>query len=116
MILMNITLDEIIGNHGIEENIKTSNGRTVGKPGKLTFSYMVNTREWKIDLVIAELNKLFRENWQRNKNRYDSKKESSTYKGKPKWNKREWDMSKIQCHKCRKFGHFRKNCKESSTT
>ena len=25
-------------------------------------------------------------------------------------------MSKIQCHKCRKLGHFRKDCTQSSTT
>nr|GEV20088.1 zinc finger, CCHC-type [Tanacetum cinerariifolium] len=57
-------------------------------------------------------------NWQRNRNKYDSKEEGSTHKGKSntKWNKREWDMSKVQCHKCRKLGHFRKDCTQSSTT
>nr|GEY25023.1 ARID DNA-binding domain-containing protein [Tanacetum cinerariifolium] len=52
------------------------------------------------------------------RNKHDSKEKGSTYKEKSntKWNKRAWDMSKIQCHKCGKLGHFRKNCKESSTT
>ncbi|GJQ93189.1 ribonuclease H-like domain, reverse transcriptase, RNA-dependent DNA polymerase [Tanacetum coccineum] len=59
-----------------------------------------------------------RGNWQHNKNKYDSKEEGSTHKEKSntKWNKREWDMSKVQCHKCRKLGHFRKDCTQSSTT
>nr|GEY53200.1 zinc finger, CCHC-type [Tanacetum cinerariifolium] len=52
------------------------------------------------------------------RNKHDSKEEGSTHKEKSntKWNKREWDMSKIQCHKYGKLGHFRKNCKESSTS
>nr|GEZ75268.1 zinc finger, CCHC-type [Tanacetum cinerariifolium] len=51
-------------------------------------------------------------------NKHDSKEEGLTHKEKSniKWNKREWDMSKIQCHKCGKLAHFRKNCKESSIT
>ncbi|GJU17375.1 zinc finger, CCHC-type containing protein [Tanacetum coccineum] len=89
--LDDITLDEIIGKlKAFEERIKLR-------------------KEDKNKLLTRRLS---------NRNRIDTtlKEESLTHKGKPKWNKREWDMSKIQCHKCRKFRHFRKDCKESSTT
>ncbi|GJS03669.1 zinc finger, CCHC-type containing protein [Tanacetum coccineum] len=115
--LDDITLDEIIGKlKAFEERIKLRKGGQVESQENLLFAHGEHSRGGRRFGNRRGRTNFSRGNWQRNRNRYDSKEESSTHKGKPKWNKRECDMSKIQCHKCRKFGHFRKDCKESSTT
>ncbi|GJY23785.1 zinc finger, CCHC-type containing protein [Tanacetum coccineum] len=115
--LDNITLDEIVGKlKAFEERIKLRKRGQAESQESLLFAHGEHSRKGRRFGNRRGRTNFSRGNWQRNRNRYDSKEESSTHKGKPKWNKREWDMSKIQCHKCRKFGHFRKDCKESSTT
>ncbi|GJV60668.1 ribonuclease H-like domain, reverse transcriptase, RNA-dependent DNA polymerase [Tanacetum coccineum] len=88
------------------------------KARKTYYSHMANTLEKEGNLVIAEVDQTFHEEITRqsNRNNMDSNEESSTHKGKSNRNKHEWDMSKVRCYKCGKLGHFRKNCKESSTT
>ncbi|GJY78472.1 zinc finger, CCHC-type containing protein [Tanacetum coccineum] len=112
-----ITLDEIVGKlKAFEERIKLRKGGQVESQENLLFAHGEHSRKGRRFNKRGGESNFSRGNWQRNRNKYDSNEESSTHKGKSNRNKREWDMSKIKCHKCRKFGHFRKDCKESSTT
>ncbi|XP_022030664.1 uncharacterized protein LOC110931587 [Helianthus annuus] len=60
-----------------------------------------------------------RENWQDNKDKQSTKNEGSSYRPRG-GNSRNWrkfgrnqtDTSKIQCFKCQKFRHFKKDCPE----
>ncbi|GJY09430.1 zinc finger, CCHC-type containing protein [Tanacetum coccineum] len=117
--LDDITLDEIIGKlKAFEERIKLRKGGQVESQENLLFAHGEHSKRRRRFGNRGGRSNFLRGNWQRNRNKHDSKEEGSTHKEKSntKWNKREWDMSKIQCHKCRKFGYFRKDCKESSTT
>ncbi|GJR49295.1 zinc finger, CCHC-type containing protein [Tanacetum coccineum] len=115
--LDNITLDEIVGKlKAFEERIKLRKGGQAESQESLLFAHGEHSRKGRRFSKRGGRSNFSQGNWQNKRNKYDSKEEHSTHKGKSKWNKREWDMSKIQCHKCRKFGHFRKDCKESSTT
>ncbi|GJZ41320.1 zinc finger, CCHC-type containing protein [Tanacetum coccineum] len=115
--LDDITLDEITGKlKAFEEIIKLRKGGQVESQENLLFAHGEHSRRGRRFGNRRGRSNFSRGNWQRNRNKYDSKEEGSTHKGKSNRNKREWDMSKIQCHKCGKLGHFRKNCKESSTT
>nr|GEU57679.1 zinc finger, CCHC-type [Tanacetum cinerariifolium] len=117
--LDDITLDEIVGKlKAFEERIKLQKGGQVESHENLLFAHGEHTKRGRRFGNRGGRSNFSRGNLQRNRNKHDSKEEGSTHKEKSntKWNKREWDMSKIQCHKCGKLGHFRKNCKESSTT
>nr|GEX89011.1 zinc finger, CCHC-type [Tanacetum cinerariifolium] len=115
--LDDITLDEIVGKlKAFEERIKLRKGGQVESQENLLFALGEHSRKGTRFSKRGGRSNFSQGNWQSNRNKYDSKEEHSTHKRTSKWNKREWDMSKIQCHKCRKFGHFRKDCKESSTT
>ncbi|GJZ29117.1 zinc finger, CCHC-type containing protein [Tanacetum coccineum] len=114
-----LTLDEIIGKlKAFEERIKLQKGRQVERQENLLFAQGEHSKRGRRFGNRGGRSNFSRGNWQHNKNKYDSKEEGSTHKEKSntKWNKREWDMSKVQCHKCRKLGHFRKDCTQSSTT
>nr|GFD07833.1 zinc finger, CCHC-type [Tanacetum cinerariifolium] len=115
--LDDITLDEIDRKlKAFKERIKLRKEGQVESQDNLLFTHGEHSRKGTRFSKRGGRSNFSRGNWQSNRNKYDSKEEHSTHKRKSKWNKREWDMSKIQCHKCRKFGHFRKDCKESSTT
>ncbi|GKA94427.1 zinc finger, CCHC-type containing protein, partial [Tanacetum coccineum] len=115
--LDDITLDEIVGKlKAFEERIKIRKGGQVESQENLLFAHGEHSRKGRRFSKRGGRSNFSQGNWQSNRNKYDSNEESSTHKGKSNRNKREWDMSKIKCHKCRKFGHFRKDCKESSTT
>ncbi|GKC20098.1 zinc finger, CCHC-type containing protein [Tanacetum coccineum] len=114
-----VTLDEIIGKlKAFEERIKLRKGGQVESQENLLFAQGEHSKRGRRFGNRGGRSNFSRGNWQHNKNKYDSKEEGSTHKEKSntKWNKREWDMSKVQCHKCRKLGHFRKDCTQSSTT
>ncbi|GJT99370.1 zinc finger, CCHC-type containing protein [Tanacetum coccineum] len=51
-----------------------------------------------------------RGNWQ------NSRRGNSNHKGNSTRNKGEWDLSKVRCHRCKKFGHLRRDCRGTSTT
>ncbi|GJX59588.1 zinc finger, CCHC-type containing protein [Tanacetum coccineum] len=57
-----------------------------------------------------------RKGGQNNRNRNNSQGGNSNHKGNSTRNKGEWDLSKIRCHKCKKFGHLRRDCRGTSTT
>nr|GEX09992.1 zinc finger, CCHC-type [Tanacetum cinerariifolium] len=117
--LDDITLDEIVGKlKAFEERIKLRKGGQIESQENLLSAHGEHSRKGRRFGNRGGRSNFSRGNWQRNRNKHDSKEEGSTHKEKSniKWNKREWDMSKIQCHKCGKLGHFRKNCKEPSTT
>ncbi|GJZ61361.1 zinc finger, CCHC-type containing protein [Tanacetum coccineum] len=115
--LDDITLDEIIGKlKAFEERIKLQKGGQVESQENLLFAHGEHSRKGRQFGNRGGRSNFSRGNWQRNRNKYDSNEESSTHKGKSNRNKHEWDMSKVRCYKCGKLGHFRKNCKESSTT
>nr|GEV11865.1 ribonuclease H-like domain, reverse transcriptase, RNA-dependent DNA polymerase [Tanacetum cinerariifolium] len=108
---------EIVGKlKAFEERIKLRKGEQVESQENLLFAHGEHSRKGRRFNKREGRSNFSRGNWQSNRNKYDSNEEHSTHKRKSKWNEREWDMSKIQCHKCRKFRHFRKDCKESSTT
>nr|GEU68839.1 zinc finger, CCHC-type [Tanacetum cinerariifolium] len=109
--------DEIFGKvKAFKERIRLQKGGQVESQENLLFAHGEHSRKGTRFSKHEGRSNFSRGNWQSNRNKYDSKEEHSTYKIKSKWNKREWDMSKIQCHKCRKFEHFRMDRKESSTT
>nr|GEW25210.1 zinc finger, CCHC-type [Tanacetum cinerariifolium] len=113
--LDDITLDEIVGKlKAFEERIKLQKGGQMESQESLLFAHVEHSRKGRRFSKRGGRSNFSRGNWKSNKNKYDSNEESSTHKGKSNRNKREWDISKIQCHKCRKFGHFKKDCKESS--
>nr|GEX97382.1 zinc finger, CCHC-type [Tanacetum cinerariifolium] len=51
-----------------------------------------------------------------NKNKYNLKGGNTTHKGNSNRNKGEWDLSKVRCFKCQKLGHYKKDCRGTSTT
>nr|GEW70297.1 zinc finger, CCHC-type [Tanacetum cinerariifolium] len=117
--LDDITLDEIVGKlKAFEERIKLQKGGQIESQENLLFAHGEHSKRGRRFGNRGGRSNFSRGNWQRNRNKHDSKEEGSTHKEKSntKWNKREWEMSKIQCHKCGKLRYFRKNCKESSTT
>nr|GEY67820.1 zinc finger, CCHC-type [Tanacetum cinerariifolium] len=117
--LDDITLDEIVRKlKAFEERIKLRKRGQVESQENLLFAHGEHSKRGRRFGNRGGRSNFSRGNWQRNRNKHDSKEEGSTHKEKSntKWNKREREMSKIQCHKCGKLGHFRKNCKESSTT
>nr|GFC03483.1 zinc finger, CCHC-type [Tanacetum cinerariifolium] len=117
--LDDITLDEIVGKlKAFKERIKLQKRGQVESRENLLFAHGEHSKRGRRFDNRGGRSNFSRGNWQRNRNKHDSKEEGSTHKEKSntKWNKREWYISKIQCHKCGKLEHFRKNCKESSTT
>ena len=111
-----VTLDEIIGKlKAYEERIKLKKGGRKESQEKLLFSHNEHSgRGRRFGHRGRGRFNSSRGNWHNNKNKQDLKEESSTYKPRTntKWNRQVRDMSKIQCHKCRKFGHYRKNCNQ----
>nr|GFB99487.1 zinc finger, CCHC-type [Tanacetum cinerariifolium] len=96
--LDDVSLDEITGKlKAFEERIKLrGKGRRFSKRrGRSNFS---------------------RGNWQSNRNRNNSQEGNSNHKGNSNKSNGKKDLSNVKCFKCNKFGHFRKDCRVTSTT
>ncbi|GJT48327.1 zinc finger, CCHC-type containing protein [Tanacetum coccineum] len=114
--LDDITLDEIVGKlKAFEERIKIRKGGQVESQENLLFAHGEHSRKGRRFSKRGGRSNFSQGNWQSNRNKYDSNEESSTHKGKSNRNKREQDMSKVRCYNCGKLGHYKRNCKGTST-
>ncbi|GJR19933.1 zinc finger, CCHC-type containing protein [Tanacetum coccineum] len=98
-----------------EERIKIRKGGQVESQENLLFAHGEHSRKGRRFSKRGGRSNFSQGNWQSNRNKYDSNEESSTHKGKSNRNKRERDMSKVRCYKCGKLGHYKRNCKGTST-
>ncbi|GKG23243.1 zinc finger, CCHC-type containing protein, partial [Tanacetum coccineum] len=106
-----ISLDEITGKlKTFEERIKLRKGGQVESQENLLFAHGEHSGKGRRFSKRGGRSNFSRGNWQNNRNRNNSQGRNSTR------NKGEWDLSKIRCHKCKKFGHLRRDCRGTSTT
>ncbi|GJV91851.1 zinc finger, CCHC-type containing protein, partial [Tanacetum coccineum] len=114
--LDDITLDEITGKlKAFEERIKLRKGGQVESQDNLLFAQGEHSGKGR-RFKRGSRSNFSRGNWQNNRNRNNSQGGNSNHKGNSTRNKGEWDLSKIRCHKCKKFGHLRRDCRGTSTT
>ncbi|GJX37670.1 zinc finger, CCHC-type containing protein [Tanacetum coccineum] len=112
-----ITLDEITGKlKAFEERIKLRKGGQMEIQENLLFAQGEHSRKGRRFSKRGGRSNFSRGNWQNNRNRNNSQGGNSNHKGNSTRNKGEWDLSKIRCHKCKKFGHLRRDCRGTSTT
>ncbi|GKA23814.1 zinc finger, CCHC-type containing protein [Tanacetum coccineum] len=115
--LDDITLDEITGKlKAFEERIKLRKGGQVESHDNLLFAQGEHSGKGRRFSKRGGRSNFSRGNWQNNRNRNNSQGGNSNHKGNSTRNKGEWDLSKIRCHKCKKFGHLRRDCRGTSTT
>ncbi|GKC73726.1 zinc finger, CCHC-type containing protein [Tanacetum coccineum] len=115
--LDDITLDEITGKlKAFEERIKLRKGGQVESQDNLLFAQGEHSGKGRRFSKRGGRSNFSRGNWQNNRNRNNSQGGNSNHKGNSTRNKGEWDLSKIRCHKCKKFGHLRRDCRGTSTT
>nr|GEY30356.1 zinc finger, CCHC-type [Tanacetum cinerariifolium] len=115
--LDDITLDEITGKlKAFEERIKLQKGGQVESHENLLFAQGEHSRKGRRFSKRGSRSNFLRGNWLNNKNKYNLKGGNTTHKGNSNRNKGEWDLSKVRCFKCQKLGHYKKDCRGTSTT
>ncbi|GJV52907.1 zinc finger, CCHC-type containing protein [Tanacetum coccineum] len=109
--LDDITLDEITGKlKAFEERIKLRKGGQAESQDNLLFAQGEHSGKGRRFSKRGGRSNFSRGNWQ------NSRRGNSNHKGNSTRNKGEWDLSKVRCHRCKKFGHLRRDCRGTSTT
>ncbi|GJV05452.1 zinc finger, CCHC-type containing protein [Tanacetum coccineum] len=109
--LDDISLDEITGKlKTFEERIKLRKGGQVESQENLLFAHGEHSGKGRRFSKRGGRSNFSRGNWQYNRNRNNSQGRNSNHKGNSNKSKGEWDLSKIRCFKCQKFGHLKKDC------
>ncbi|KAJ0773544.1 putative RNA-directed DNA polymerase [Helianthus annuus] len=119
--LETMTLEEAVGRlKTFEERLKQKKGSPGESQDKLMFIHHNNSGRGRQfgNRGRGRFNQS-RGNWRDNKDRQSTKNEGSSYRprgGRSKnwrnFGRNEIDISKIQCYKCQKYGHFKKDCPE----
>ncbi|PWA86893.1 copia protein [Artemisia annua] len=116
-VILQVASYEITGKlKAFEERIKLRKGGQVESQENLLFAHGEHSGKGKrFNKRGCRLN-YSRGNWRNNKNKNNSQEGNSNHKGNSNRNTNKRDLSNIKCFKCNKFGHFRNNCRVTSTT
>ncbi|GJY99913.1 zinc finger, CCHC-type containing protein [Tanacetum coccineum] len=113
--LDDVSLDEITGKlKAFEERIKLRKGGQVDSQENLLFAHGKHSGKGSRFSKRRGRSNFSRGNWQSNRN--NSQEGNSNHKGNSNKSKGKKDLSNVKCFKCNKFGHFRKDCRVTSTT
>ncbi|KAM0070312.1 putative transcription factor interactor and regulator CCHC(Zn) family [Helianthus debilis subsp. tardiflorus] len=116
--LETMTLEEAVGRlKTYEERLKLKKGNQGESQDRLMFTHHDNTKGRQSGNRGRSRFNQTRGNWRNNGNRQSPRNEGSTSRPR-NGNSRNWrkfartDLSKIQCFKCQKFGHYKKDFSE----